>query len=135
MVAGLVWHWAFPINKNLWTSSYAVFTAGMASLTLATTMWMVDMRDRRGWTRPFVIYGMNPLIAFVGSGVMARIIYSIIKVEYDGARVSLQAAIFQSAFASWLSPVNASLAFALAFVALWLGILWILHRRQIFLTV
>jgi len=56
-------------------------------------------------------------------------------VEYAGARVPLQSAIYESAFASWLSPVNASLAFALAFVALWLGILALLQRRSIFISV
>jgi len=42
MVVGLMWNWSFPINKNLWTSSYVVFTAGMACVTLATIMWLVD---------------------------------------------------------------------------------------------
>jgi predicted acyltransferase len=135
IVAGTVWDWAFPINKNLWTSSYVVFTAGMASLTLATIMWLVDIRESRSWVKPFVIYGVNPLIAFVGSGIMARLIYSVIMVEYAGARVPLQSAIYQGAFASWLSPMNASLAFALAFVGVWLGILALLHRRRIFISV
>ena len=53
------------------------------------------------------------------------------KVELDGKRVPLQAAIYQTAFASWLSPRNASLAFALAFVTLWFGILYLLYRRRI----
>ena len=136
MVAGLVWSWWFPINKSLWTSSYVLFTGGMASVTLATVMWLVDVRGWRGaWTRPFVIYGVNPLIAFVGSGIMARLIYSIIKVEYDGANVSLQSAIYQSVFASWLSPLNASLGFALTFVVLWFGILALLYRRRIIVSV
>lgn len=131
MMVGLMWHWAFPINKNLWTGSYVVFTAGMACVVLATIMWMVDVHGRRRWTQPFVIYGINPMIAFVGSGVLARLIYSIIKVEYEGQRVSLQSAIYQSAFASWLSPMNASLAFAVAFVLFWLAILTVLYRRNI----
>lgn len=136
-VAGLMWHWLFPINKNLWTGSYVVFTAGMACLTLATVMWVVDIRAWRAGVKPFVIYGVNPMIAFVGSGLLARIIYSIVTVEYGGGgqRVSLQNAIYQGAFASWLSPMNASLAFALAFVALWLGILALLHRRGIIVSV
>ena len=136
MVGGLVWSWWFPINKSLWTSSYVLFTGGMASVTLATVMWLVDVRGWRGaWTRPFVIYGVNPLIAFVGSGIMARLIYSIIKVDYDGASVSLQSAIYQAVFASWLSPLNASLAFALTFVVFWFGILALLYRRRIIISV
>jgi predicted acyltransferase len=135
MMFGLMWSWSFPINKGIWTSSYVVFTAGMAAAALATIMWLVDAKKFDWWTRPFVIYGMNPILAFVGSGLMARIIYSIVKVDYDGKEVSLQSAIYQSAFASWLEPKNASLAFALAFVLLWYGIVYVLYRKRIFLKV
>ena len=135
MMAGLMWHWSFPINKGLWTGSYVVFTAGMAGVALATIMWLVDVHGWRRWTTPFVIYGVNPMVAFVGSAVLARLIYSIVKVNYGGQRVSLQAAIYQSAFASWLSPMNASLAFAIAFVLFWLAILTVLYRRNIILKV
>ena len=76
MMAGLMWHWSFPINKSLWTSSYVLFTAGMGAVTLATCMWIIDEHRVTGWTKPFVIYGMNPIVAFVGSGIMARLIYS-----------------------------------------------------------
>ena len=128
---GLVWHSVFPINKNLWTSSYVVFTAGLACVSIAAIMWLVDVHGWRGWSTPFVIYGTNPLVAFVGSGVLARLIYTLIKVDYQGTRMPLQAAIYESLFASWLSPKNASLAFALAFVLLFFGILSLLYRRNI----
>jgi predicted acyltransferase len=135
MMVGLMWHWSFPINKGLWTGSYVLFTAGMACVALATIMWVVDLHGWRWWTRPFAIYGMNPMVAFVGSGVMARLIYSILKVDLGGQRVSLQNAIYQTAFASWLAPRNASLAFAIVFVAFWFAILAVLHRKNIFFRV
>jgi predicted acyltransferase len=131
MMAGLMWHWSFPINKALWTGSYVIFTAGMACVALATIIWLIDIQGQRWWTKPFQIYGLNPMIAFVGSGVMARLIYSILKVEAGGRQIALQAAIYQTAFASWLSPRNASLAFALSFVAFWYGVLYLLHRKGI----
>jgi predicted acyltransferase len=132
MMFGLVWHWAFPINKGIWTSSYVAFTAGMACVSIATIMWLVDVHGWKRWTKFFVIYGTNPLVAFVGSGLLARLIYSVISVEYGGRRTSLQSAIYQSLFASWLSPMNASLAFALCFVGVWFGVLYLLYRRQVF---
>jgi predicted acyltransferase len=135
MMFGLMWHWSFPINKSLWTGSYVLFTAGLAAVSLGTIMWIVDMKGWRWWVKPFVIYGVNPMVAFVGSGVLARLIYSIIKVNYHGERIALQAAIYRSMFASWLSPMNASLAFALAFVAFWFAVLAFLHRRNIILKV
>src|SRR5439155_15646616 len=89
MVAGSLWSWVFPINKNLWTSSYVVFTAGFACVALATCLWIIDVRGIRGWTKPFVIYGVNPLVAFLGSGLMARIIDSLWKVNVDGKLISV----------------------------------------------
>jgi predicted acyltransferase len=135
MMLGAMWGWVFPINKSLWTSSYVLFSAGLASLALATVMWIVDFHRVRRGTKLFVVYGVNPIIAFVGSAVMARCIYSIFKVSYEGQRISLQEGIYRSLFASWLSPLNASLAFAIAFVLLWYGILSPLHRRGIILKV
>jgi predicted acyltransferase len=107
----------------------------MACVALATIMWIVDVQNVRKWTKPFVIYGMNPMVAFVGSGVMARCIYSIFKVNYGGKPIALQSAIYQSMFASWLTPVNASLAFAVTFVLFWYAILYALYRKQIFFKV
>ena len=135
MMVGIMWNWSFPINKSLWTSSYVVFAAGMAAVAIATIMWIVDVHRIQGWTKPFVVYGMNPMVAFVGSGVMARCIYSIFTVTYDGKRIPLQAGIYRALFASWLEPVNASLAFAITFVTFWFLILYVLYRKKIFFKV
>ena len=135
MVAGLMWNWSFPINKSLWTSSYVLFTAGMAAVSIATISWIIDIRGVTWWTRPFVIYGVNPIIAFVGSGIMARLIYSVWKVDFRGVPTSIQQVIYETGFHSWLSPRNASLGFALCFVLFWFLILWALARKNIILKV
>ena len=137
MMLGLMWHWVFPINKSLWTSSYVLFTAGLGAVSLATIMWIVDFQKVRGWwTKFFVVYGVNPIIAFCGSGIMARCIYSIFKVPGpDGKPIALQAWIHRTLFVPWLSPENASLAFAVSFVMLWYGILYWLYKRNIILKV
>jgi predicted acyltransferase len=135
MMTGLMWHWSFPINKSLWTSSYVLFSAGMAAVALSTVMWIVDFNRVRRFTKLFVVYGTNPIVAFVGSAVMARCIYSIFKVNWGGERIPLQEGIYRALFASWLSPINASLAFAVAFVLFWYGVLYLLHRRGIILKV
>ncbi len=98
-------------------------------------MWLVDVHRVRWWTKPFVIFGLNPIAAYVGATLMARTIYSLIKVEYQGQTVSLQTAVYQSAFASWLAPKNASLLFAVCYVLLWLGVMTLLYRRRIILKV
>jgi predicted acyltransferase len=135
MMLGLMWNWSFPINKNLWTSSYVIFTAGMACVALATVMWIVDYVNVKWWTKPFVVFGVNPIVAFVGSGVMARLIYTLWHVNYQGKSIALQDAIYQIVFLPWLPPRVASLAFAITFVLLWYGILLVLYRRNIILKV
>ena len=136
MVLGLMWNWSFPINKNIWTSSYVLFTAGMACASIATIMWIIEENNVRWWTRPFVIYGMNPIVAFVGSGVLARIIYTLWQVPYKGERISFEAATYRSVFAPMFEdPRTASLAMAFATVLFWFLILAILDRRKIYLKV
>lgn len=135
MVAASLWGWVFPINKNLWTSSYVIFTAGFACVVLATCMWIIDLHEMRGWTKPFVVYGVNPLIAFIGSGVMARTTDSLVKFHFRGKLVSLHQASYEAFFAPWFAPKFASLLWALCFVTLWLGILALLYRRNIIVKV
>src|ERR1700694_2679701 len=135
MMLGLMWNWSFPINKNLWTSSYVIFTAGMACVALATIMWIVDHYNVKWWTKPFVVFGVNPIVAFVGSGVMARLIYTLWHVNYGGKSTAVQDAIYQAVFLPWLPPRVASLAFAISFVLLWYGILLVLYRKKIILKV
>jgi predicted acyltransferase len=135
IVGASLWSWLFPINKNLWTSTYVIFTAGFACVVLATCLWIIDVHQIHGWTKPFVIYGVNPLIAFVGTGMMARLIDSILKIELGGRKVSLHQASYQLWFEPYFPAKFASLLWALCFLTLWLGILAVLHRRNIIVKV
>jgi predicted acyltransferase len=135
MMVGLMWNWSFPINKSLWTSSFVVFTAGMACVSIAAISWIIDVKGVTWWTRPVVIYGINPIIAFVGSGLMERIIYTVWKVDFHGVQTPVQAVVYESVFRPMLSPRNASLAFAISFVLMWYVILWALARKNIIFKV
>jgi predicted acyltransferase len=135
MGAGKLWDWVFPINKNLWTSSYVLFTAGFACVALATCIWVIDMLGAKRWAKPFMIYGLNPLVAFVGSGLMARLIDSLIKVQYHGKPTSLHQVSYLVSFDPFFAPKFASLLWALCFVLFWLGILTVLYRRNIVIKV
>jgi predicted acyltransferase len=123
IAAGFLWGLLFPINKSLWTSSYVVFTAGWACLILG--IWMRWLP-----AKPFHVFGVNALIAFVGSGMMSRLL-GIVKV--DG--VSLHALGYRTLLKPYFEPHLASLLWALAFVLVWYAILWVLHRRGIVLKV
>jgi predicted acyltransferase len=135
LMVGLMWNWSFPINKTLWTSSYVVFTAGLALVTLATCMWIIDVQGWKRWTQFFVIYGTNPMIAFLGSGLMARITVTLWKVETPTGLKSASAIVHQTIFAPFFEPRVASLGYAVTFVMIWFVILWALWRKKIFLKV
>ncbi|MDP9193313.1 MAG: DUF5009 domain-containing protein [Acidobacteriota bacterium] len=130
VAAGLAWGLVFPVNKNLWTSSYVVFTAGCAAILLGLFIWIIDMRGAKAWAKPFIVFGVNPLIAFLGTGFMARLL-GLIKV--DG--VSLHALSYRTFFKPYFEPQVASFLWALAFIGVWMGILWLLYRRGIVLKV
>ena len=135
IVIGWAWHPFFPINKSLWTSSYVFFTAGMALQALAFCYWLIDIKKYRRWAKPFVVFGVNAIALFVGSGLMAKLMGLHLAPVADGERVTLKSWIYNGIFAPWFSPQNASLAFAIAFILLWLGFMWILYRRRIFIKV
>lgn len=128
---GAMWGWSFPINKGLWTSSYVLLTAGLAALAIATITWLGDGPLMRRLTTPTLAFGVNPLLAFLGSGLMAKVMGSLWKVEVAGDLISVQSAVYRGAFRSWLEPRDASLAFALSFVVLWWLLLEPLRRRGI----
>lgn len=127
---GWAWNAFFPINKALWTSSYVLFTGGLALQFLSLCYWLIDIKGYRKWARPFEIFGVNAIALYVGAGIMADL-FGLIRVQ----GTPLGAWIYDHAFASWLSEINASLAFAITFVLVWLGLMWILWRRRIFLKV
>src|SRR5262249_28820351 len=87
LVVGEIWNIWFPINKNLWTSSYAVFTAGFACVLLALCYWLVEIRKWKFWTRPFRVFGSNSIAAFVLSGLVAKS-WIVFKFTADGAETS-----------------------------------------------
>jgi predicted acyltransferase len=134
MAAGYAWHPWFPINKNIWTSSYVLFTAGAASLLLALCYWAIDIKGWRGWTRPFVILGSNAITLFVASGLLVKTL-GLIRVDDAGGPISIARYAYLHYFAPLAAPKNASLLYALANLAVMFALLAWMHRRRIFLRV
>ncbi|MFH0734620.1 MAG: DUF5009 domain-containing protein [bacterium] len=135
MLAGYIWSGWFPINKSLWTSSYVLYTGGLAMLFLASCYWLIDVKGIKWWTKPFVVYGMNAITVFFLSGLVAKSMGLYTWMTPDGIEISLKGYLFESMFLSWLDPINASLAWALTYITLWLGLMWILYAKKIFIKV
>ena len=132
---GALWGTAFPINKSLWTSSYALFMAGLAAVTLAALVWIVDIRGWRAWAAPFRWLGMNALAIF-GLSLFAALLLLAIKMPAPGGgQRSLYAAIYRSVFDRFSDPRVGSLLFALAFLAVFVALAGLLYRRRIFIKI
>ncbi|MBE9465412.1 acyltransferase family protein [Dyadobacter subterraneus] len=135
IVIGLIWNTVFPINKALWTSSYVLYAAGIASLCLVILYYIIDIKGISGWTKFFVIFGVNPMVVFFFSGIIPRVL-SGIKVAYpnDPAHepIGLQTYFYEFQLSPLFSdPMNASLAYALTYLTLWFVILYILYRNKL----
>ena len=115
LAIGATWSRVLPINKSLWTSSYVLWSAGLAMLALLAAHLLVD---RRGWPAIGRSFGVNAIVAYAGSAMMV----------YLFAALGWWGAIYQHGFADWMTPrfgpYVPSLMFALTFVALW----WIIVR-------
>jgi predicted acyltransferase len=125
---GLGWHQWFPINKNLWTSSYVVFTSGAAVLCFAVCYGLIEVCGWRRWAQPAMVYGMNALAVFVLSGLVARLTMLL---QIQG--MSLKTWLYERLFAALAGPLNGSLAFAVAHVLVWLGVASWLYQRRVFI--
>jgi len=134
-ILGLIWGLQFPINKYLWTSSYVLYTGGLATLFLGLMYWIIDCKGYKKYTLPFLVYGVNAITVYFLSGILGRIL-TLIKVNTpDGVEINLKDWIFQSVFASVFSPINASLAYAFTYIVFWGIIVWIMYDRKIFIKV
>jgi predicted acyltransferase len=133
---GLLWGRVFPINKNLWTSSFVLLSGGLAVATLALCHWILDVRGWRRWSTPFAALGRNALAAYVLSlsvdNLMTR--WGLLR---QGASIKWE--IYWYAFGSWLATCcrveTASLAYALVYTALWAAAATVAYRRHVFIGI
>ena len=127
---GWAWNAFFPINKALWTSSYVLFTGGLALQFLSICYWLIDIQGYRRWAKPFEVFGLNAIALYVVADLLA-VLLGVIKVGGQ----PIGGWLYDRVFSSFASPTNASLAFAICFVLVCLGLMWILYNRKIFLKV
>jgi len=125
----------FPINKNLWSPSFVCLTAGLAAALFGLTWWAVDVQGWRAGIQPLVTYGRNPIAVYVGSEVFAGTLDTVRWAGPGSEARSVHERLYETLFAGWLSPANASLAFALATVLLWYLVAREMDRRGIYLKV
>lgn len=129
-IAGaLLWAQTFPLNKRLWTSSFALFTSGIAMVLLALLFWCIDVKHKHGpLTKPWVVFGTNALTAYVLSEVLAMV-SAIIPIR---SGENLQQLLFHL-LPTWLGPPSfVSMLYSMLFVGVCYLPVWWLYRCRIF---
>jgi predicted acyltransferase len=135
VAGGLLWDLQFPINKALWTSSYVLYTGGLATMMLAFCYWIIDINNYNRFTTPFVIYGVNAITVFFVAGLAPRLINMIKIIQPDGEKIGALTAFYQKFFVPYFSPINASLAYAIFVVLFFYVILWGMYKKNIIIKV
>jgi predicted acyltransferase len=124
LAAGYAWSFVFPINKQLWTSSYTLVAAGCSLLLLTLCYEIIEVRGWRRWSQPFATIGANAIFVYVASDIAQDAL------ERSGTR-----ALVFGELAAFGDPWAASLLYALGITVLWWPVLYVLHRRGLFVRV
>ena len=132
---GLIWNIFFPINKSLWTSSYVLFTGGLAMIFLSCLYWLIDVKDQSKWFSFFNVFGVNPLFAFVVHVLWVKIIANILKWSYgenitENGYLLLYEKVFQR-----FGNYQGSFLFAISHILFFYLILFILYKKKIFIKI
>jgi predicted acyltransferase len=116
--------------REIWTSSYVLYTTGFALLGWGLCYWIIEVKKWTGsWTKPLAAYGVSCIFVFLASHILGALPHAI-RIPAGGENPTLQTIIIGNLFRSWLSPQNASLLFALCVVLLWLAPLWFLYSKN-----
>jgi predicted acyltransferase len=133
VAAGKIFNIWFPINKKLWTSSYVLFTVGLALICLALCYWILDIKQwRKRWTQPFIVFGRNAIAAYALAEIGANLLDRM-QVSLSDGTLTWHEMIYEYVFAPLASPANASLLYAIVFVLVCWIVMWALYRKGIFL--
>lgn len=134
IITGMAWGLLLPINKQLWTSSYVLYTSGLAMVVLGICYWLADIKRIRQFAPPFLAFGTNPIIAYFGSQIGAAVIGMIV-IKTSEKKVSLYEWLFMKYQEIGLSAENASLLGAILFTGFWLLVVSIMYRKKIIVKI
>jgi predicted acyltransferase len=131
VVGGLILDLIFSINKSLWTSSYVLYTSGLAMFAVAISFWYMDVMQVYRKNNPFIYFGANAISIYVASEILAKLVY-FIKIDNT---TSLKGYLFDLVNNDFIGPYNASLFIALSWVILFSFMAWIMYKNKIFIKV
>nr|WP_315200485.1 DUF5009 domain-containing protein [uncultured Flavobacterium sp.] len=135
---GQIWNVVFPINKALWTSSYVLYTAGLATVTLAILYYLIDIADYKKGTKLFLIWGVNPMIVFFLSQIIpqAMVMISLPNPKIPTEQINLWAYLYAFGVQPFFNnPMTASLVFAMLYAGMWSILLAYFYKKKMYFKV
>jgi len=144
LIAGFCWDMVFPINKKIWTSSFTIYTSGLATITIATMIYVIELKNIKGWlTRFFDVFGKNALFVFALSAFLPRLL-GLIRIPLNSHSNGEDKIVYTNPW-NWLyqkvlvhipgDPRLGSLVYALCVITFMWAICWWLDRRKIYIKV
>jgi predicted acyltransferase len=138
IIGGLLWNIAFPINKSIWTSSYVLYTTGLATTTLSILYFILDIAEYKKGFKLFLMWGVNPMIVFFASQIIPQ---ALVMIQFEnphkaGKEINLLDYLYRYDIAPFFNnPMMASFAGALVYVGIWTFILWIFYKNKLIFKV
>lgn len=135
LTLGYVWALWFPLNKNLWTSSYALVAGGYSLALMTVVFWAVEQKHwRTGWSWVWLVFGSNAIAAYLFSELLPGVLQTV-RFGDGGERTDPIGFALDHVFARIPDPGWAAFAYSVSFAAVCFVPVWILYRRRIFLRV
>jgi predicted acyltransferase len=135
LALGYVWSIWFPLNKNMWTSSYVLVAGGYSLALMTAVFWAVEQKgSRAGWTWIWLVLGSNAIAAYMFSELLPGVLHNIHFVS-GGKRTDVITYVFEHVFAHIPDPGWAAFAYSVSFTAVCFIPVWMLYRRRVFLKV
>ncbi|MDI6045911.1 acyltransferase family protein [Flavobacterium yafengii] len=138
IILALLWSIVFPLNKSLWTSSFILYTSGLAILSLTLFYYVIDIANYKKWTKLFLIWGVNPMIVFFFSEIIPQ---GLEMIQFQNPEIPTEQINLQNyLYSFWIAPVfnnpmTASLAGALIYVTIWAFILGLFYKHKLIFKV
>lgn len=133
---GWLWGLVLPINKPLWTSSYVLYTGGIAALFFALLIYIIDLKKHKKWTSFFIVFGMNPLFIYALSELWEKTFSQLIVISTSkGENTSGSQWLYQEFFVPFAGNLNGSLLYALTHIFFFWLIGYVLYKKKIFIKV
>jgi len=142
VLAGYIWDFSFPINKKIWTSSYVLYTSGLAMITLGMFIYLLEFKEAKGkWSQFFDVFGKNPLFIFVLSGFLPRVLALLRWTDHindNGEKVYTSALpwFYENVCKNINSDLRVgSFVYALCFIAFMFSLAYLLDKKKIYIKV